>query len=204
MDCERKLVDLRAFYKISSKYDYFLVFLLFSSFCSHGYLQKKKRNLTSSILTETTSKAIWLLWSEFFNNSIGILGADGFDYWLLSNLILFWLFNFPPFFVCIFSSFFFIFPFFISYCTVQCVTFLIFLVGAWLCTSKGKIQWCIKLLSAHHQGPTSSVNKACYKSYEMLILLLNSFCQSLFRKSVATNFTLEWFLSFMNSCNMPI
>ena len=38
---ERKLVDLRAFYKISSKYDYFLVFLLFSSFCSHGYLQKK-------------------------------------------------------------------------------------------------------------------------------------------------------------------
>ena len=124
---------------------------------------------------------------------------DSFQIWFFFDFLIFLLF-----FVCIFSSFFFIFPFFISYCTVQCVTFLIFLVGAWLCTSKGKIQWCIKLLSAHHQGPTSSVNKACYKSYEMLILLSNSFCQSLFRKSVATNFTLQWFLSFMNRFNMSI
>ena len=179
---ERKLVDLRAFYKISSKYDYFLVFLLFSSFCSHGYLQKKgekRRNLTSSILTETTSKAIWLLWIEFFNNSIGIwntwsrrlrLLIDSFQTW-------FFFFNFPSFFCLHLFVFLLHFPFFISSCTVQCVTFLIFLVGAWLCTSKGKIQWCIKLLSAHHQGPTFSVNRACYKSYEMLILLSNSLCQ---------------------------
>lgn len=67
---------------------------------------------------------------------------------------------------CFFSFYFFLFAssFFISSYTVQCVTFLIFLVGARLCTSKGKIQWCIKLLSAHHQGPTSSVYKVCCKS----------------------------------------
>ena len=130
------------------------------------FLEEKTQNLQlvscpKSTLESPHSIGIWNTWSR----------------WLRSNLILFWLFNFPPFFVCIFSSFFFIFPFFISSCTVQCVTFLIFLVGAWLCTSKGKIQWCIKLLSAHHQGPTFSVNRACYKSYEMLILLSNSLCQ---------------------------
>ena len=110
---ERKLVDLRAFYKISSKYDYFLVFLRFSSFCSHGYLQKK----------ETWLPPFWLkLLPKLYgysgqNSSIiqlefGILGADGFDFWLLSNLILFWLFNFPPFFCLHLFVFFLHFPFF--------------------------------------------------------------------------------------------
>ena len=77
--------------------------ILFSFFAFFLLLLSRlftKKNLTSSILTETTSKAIWLLWIEFFNNSIGIwntwsrrlrLLIDSFQTW-------FFFFNFPSFF----------------------------------------------------------------------------------------------------------
>ena len=160
VDRERNLVDLRALYKISSKNDYFLVFCYFLLLLSRFFTKKEKTWLP---WFRPELLPIFTEWSEF-NWNLEYLEQmastiDSFQAWSFFVFLIFFLF-----FVCIFSSFFFIFPFFISSCTVQCVTFLIFLVGAWLCTSKGKIQWCIKLLSAHHQGPTSSVNKACYKS----------------------------------------
>ena len=111
VDRERNLVDLRALHKISSKYDYFLVFLLFSSFCSHGLLQKKGQE---TWLPQFRPELLLILYGMVrIQLEFGILGADGVDYWLLSSSILFCLFNFLPFFRLDLFVFFLHFPFFL-------------------------------------------------------------------------------------------